>query len=562
MSESIRFILLVSLSLYLCLLMHSRAESAEISGQPALEALSARYGGIYRRELGSDPPRLDPAYLTEVYSREVASQIFDGLVQFDAHLQPIPAIAELWEASRDGRIWTFFLRRGVKFHHGREVTAHDFVYSFTRLLQLGSPGPVANFFTRIRGATDFMQGKAPGVEGLKAVDRYTLQIVLEEPYAPSLAVLGLTNAAVVPQEEVERLGDRFGRFPVGTGPFKFSRWEPNLEIVLEANEDYYEGRPYLSAVVFKIVLGERLEERFTEFLKGNLEETRIPSGKTEEAGLNPIYRKYQRIRKPTLSFLYIGFNTQFKPFDDRRVRQAFNYAVNVEEIVNKITKMGSIPARGALPPGMPGYDPKLQGYTYNLAEARRLLSEAGYPDGTGFPIVQLWSVHKAESTRAELAAYQRYLADLGVKIEIHYAPDWPSYKAMLEQGKLPMFRLIWVADIPDPDNTLYALLQSTSPTNYRFYRNPVVDQLLEEARKEADDIQRLALYREVERIAIADAPWIPQHHSVLDYLFQPYVQGVEVSLLGKRSMPLKKVWFKKDLIEGLAGAEIDVQPTR
>ena len=155
-------------------------------------------GGIYRRELGSDPPTLDPAYITETYGRAVASQIFDGLVQFDAHLQPIPAIAELWEASRDGRIWTFFLRRGVKFHHGREVTAHDFVYSFTRLLQLGSPGPVANFCTRIQGAKDFMQGKAPGVEGLKAVDRYTLQIVLEEPYAPSLAVLGLTNAAVVP----------------------------------------------------------------------------------------------------------------------------------------------------------------------------------------------------------------------------------------------------------------------------------------------------------------------------------------------------------------------------
>jgi peptide/nickel transport system substrate-binding protein len=314
--------------------------------------------------------------------------------------------------------------------------------------------------------------------------------------------------------------------------------------------------------LFKIMPGDRLEKRFTEFLKGNLEETIIPSGKAEEARLNSIYRKYQRIRKPTLSFLYIGFNTQLKPFDDRRVRQAFNYAVNVEEIVKNITKMGSIQARGALPPGMPGYDPELQGYSYNLAEAKRLLSEAGYPNGTGFPSVQLWSVHKAETTRAELAAYQRYLADLGVKVEIHYAPDWPSYKAMLEQGKLPMFRLIWVADIPDPDNTLYALLQSTSSTNYRFYRNPMLDQLLEEARKEVDDTQRLALYRKVERIAIADAPWIPQHYSVLDYLFQPYVQGVEVTLLGKRLMPLKKVWFKEDLIESSAGAAIDVQPSR
>jgi len=542
--------------------MHSRAESAETSGQPELEALGARYGGVYRRELGSDPSTLDPAYLTETFGRAVASQIFDGLVQFDAHLQPIPAIAELWEASRDGRIWTFFLRRGVKFHHGREVTAHDFVYSFTRLLQLGSPGPVTNFFARIQGVKDFMQGKALSVEGLKAVDQYTLQIALEEPYMSSLAVLGLTNAAVVPQEEVDRLGDNFGRFPVGAGPFKFSRWKPNQEIILEANEDYYEGRPFLSAILFKIVLGARLEERFTEFLQGNLEETIIPSGKTDEVRLNPIYQKYQHIRKPTLSFLYISFNTRFKPFDDLRVRQAFSYAIDVEEIVKKITKMGSIPAIGPLPPGMPGYDPTLQGYSYNLAEAKRLLSEAGYPNGIGFPIVQLWSAHQAESTKAELASYQRYLADLGVKVEIHYAPDWPTYKAMLEQGKLPMFRLIWMADIPDPDNTLYALLQSTSPNNYRFYHNPRLDQLLEAARREVDDIQRVALYREVERIAIADAPWIPQHHSVLDYLFQPYVQGVEVSLLGRRSMPLKKVWFKKELRVSSAGAAIDVESSR
>jgi oligopeptide transport system substrate-binding protein len=562
MMKATRLILLVSLCTFSCLPIHSRSESAEISGQPGPEALSPRYGGVYRRELGSNPPTLDPAHLTETYSRAVASQIFDGLVQFDAHLRPIPALAELWEASRDGRIWTFFLRRGVKFHHGREVTALDFVYSFTRLLQLGSLGPLANFFTRIEGAKDFMQGKVPDVAGLKAVDRYTLQIALEEPYMPSLAVLGLTNAAVVPREEVERLGDRFGHFPVGAGPFKLTRWEPNQEIVLEAHKDYYEGRPFLNTVSFKIVLGDRLEERFTAFLKGDVEEAIIPSERMEEVRLNPTYQKYQRIRKPTLSFLYIGFNARFKPFDDRRVRQAFNYAVDVKEIVKKITKMGSIPASGALPPGMPGYDPELQGYGYNLAEAKRLLSEAGYPNGTGFPTVQLWSVHKAEATRAELAAYQRYLADLGVKVEIHYAPDWPSYKAMLEQGKLPMFRLIWMADIPDPDNTLYALLQSTSPTNYRFYRNPIIDQLLEEARKEVDDTQRVALYREVERIALADAPWIPQHYSVLDYLFQPYVQGMEISLLGKRSMPLKKVWFEKDLIEGSAGAAVDVQPSR
>ena len=200
--------------------------------------------------------------------------------------------------------------------------------------------------------------------------------------------------------------------------------------------------------------------------------------------------------------------------------------------------------------------------TYDPAKAKRLLAEAGYPDGHWFPSGAALVGHKAESTKAELAAYQRYLADIGVKVEIHFAPDWPTYKAMLEQGQLPMFRLAWYADIPDPDNFLFPLLHSTSPTNRMFYRNPQVDRLLEQARREFDEAQRIALYREVERIVMDDAPWITQHYSVLEYLYQPYVQGVEVSLLGKRSIPLKKIWFKKAHAEGSTGAITDVQPSR
>jgi oligopeptide transport system substrate-binding protein len=561
MLKSVYIAFCVSLWICLHLLIYGPSSIAESMKRPQLEIPGAKFGGTFRRMLGDNPSTLDPALVTDIYGGAVVRQIFDGLVQFDAHLNVIPAIAEFWEASQDGCTWTFALRRGVKFHHGREVTAHDVVYSFTRLLQIKSPGPVADLFDHIQGAKDFMQGKTQGVKGLKAVDRYTFQMVLEEPLAPILAALGLPNAAIVPREEVERLGERFGRAPVGTGPFKFVRWVPNQEIVLEATDDYYEGRPFLDAVVLRIVVGSKLEERFAEFLKGNLEEAIIPSEKTEEVRTDARYQQYQRFRKPWLSLLYIGFNTQLKPFDDKRVRQAFNYAVNTEAIVQEITKSDALTATGALPPGMPGYDANFQGYSYNPEKAKQLLTEAGYQGGAGFPMVQLWASHQAETTKAELSAYQRYLADLGVQVEIRYAPDWPTYKAMLQQGKLPMFRLVRLADIPDPDNFLAPMLHSASPTNYTFYRNPLVDQLLEQARKKVDDVQRIVLYREVERIVMDDAPWITQnYYDVLEYLYQPYVQGVEVSFLGKRAVPLKRIWFKGNLTEGATAGTTYVQP--
>jgi len=243
MAKSVRTVLLVSMGVYCSLLLPSAVSWSESLGQPALQVPGAKFGGMYRRELGDNPSTLDPTFVTDIYGSAVVRQIFDGLIQFDAHLKPLPALAEFWEASRDGRTWTFTLRRGVKFHHGREVTAHDVVYSFTRLLDPERPMPVTELFRRIQGATEFMQRKTKSVQGLTAVDRYTLQIVLEEPLVPFVAALGLHNTMVVPQEEVEKPGERFGRAPVGTGPFKFVRWEPNQEIVLEANDQYYEGRP-------------------------------------------------------------------------------------------------------------------------------------------------------------------------------------------------------------------------------------------------------------------------------------------------------------------------------
>jgi peptide/nickel transport system substrate-binding protein/oligopeptide transport system substrate-binding protein len=329
---------------------------------------------------------------------------------------------------------------------------------------------------------------------------------------------------------------------------------------LEANKEYYEGRPFLDTVVFKI--GETFEQTFAQFLAGNLDEAIIPSGKTEDVQNDPRYRQYQVLRRPTLGLLYIGFNTQLKPFDDKRVRQAFNYAVNTEAIVREITKMGSLPAKGVLPPGMPGHDPDLRGYYYNPTKAKQLLAEAGYPNGAGFPVVQLWTVSKAESTKAELAAYQQYLAELGVKVDVHFVDEWARYTEMLRRGELQMFRYAWYADFPDPDNFFFPLLHSAGQPNNLFYRNPRLDQLLEKARAEADYAQRVKLYREAERVVMEDAPWITQHNHIFEYLYQPYVQGVEVSLLGDRWIPMNKIWLKRTSVGPTTGTTFNVKTGR
>ncbi len=503
----------------------------------------SRFGGTYTRPLLGDPSTLDPARTTDIYASVVVNQLFDGLVQFDSHLNPIPALAGFWEASPDGLTWTFYLRKGVKFHHGREVTAEDFVYSFTRLLDPATKSRVARRFKHIRGAEAFRSQKASRVEGLQALDRYTLQITLARPYTALLSVLAMANTKVVPREFVEQTEKPFGEHPVGTGAFTFRTWERNQRIVLDAYDAYHEGRPYLDQVEFKI--GKQDSEMLEAFLRVELEESMVPSAKLGEIQNHPRYQPYIHLRKPLLHLLYIGFNTRKPPFTNRKVRQAFNYAINKEAIVRDIRQGNANVAHGVLPPGMPGYDPTIKGYAYNPVRAKELLAEAGYPGGEGLPAIDLWYSTKETTGQREMEAYRDDLAAIGVKITIHRAKDWPTFKGLLNEGKPSMFRLAWHSDIPDPDNVFFPLLFSQSRLNRTFYHNADIDKVIEQARGQRDYMQRIQLYRAAERRVLDDANWISQHHRVFENLYQPYVRGIEVNAAGVQYIPMKKVWLQR-----------------
>jgi oligopeptide transport system substrate-binding protein len=517
------------------------AAALPASGQGRAEPTTpAVEGGVYRRPLGSDPATLDPARVSDIFGLSVSQQLFDGLVQFDQTLTITPALAQFWKASRDGLVWTFTLRKGIKFHHGREVTADDVVYSLTRILDPKVKSGSADLFSSIKGAQEFRDGSAKQASGLTAVDRYTVQVVLNEALAPFVSMLAVGHAKIVPKELVEQQGATFGTQPIGTGPFKFVRWEPGKEIVLVANAEYFDGAPRLSRVVYRIFRGEEFDAMYQQFKRGNLEDTPIP---TQEYRRVVTSGDYIYVKRPMFSVRFYGFNMRSKPLDDRRVRQAIIHAIDREALVAEVYLDRYTLARGILPPGMMAFNPKLTGYPYDPPRARELLAQAGYPGGRGLPPVQIWSSVKLERLVEEHEQIRKYLAAVGIPAEFHYQTNWPTFSASLGQGKFPTFLYAWFADVPHPDNFLFKLFYSRSPRNFTGYASRAVDDLLLQAKRERDLQRQMEIYRQAERLVMDDAPIMPIWHYTYERLFQSYVRSVEVNGLGDPYIPLKKIWL-------------------
>jgi len=498
-------------------------------------------GGIYHKALWQEPLTLDPAFYTDIYSSSVGLQIFDGLVQLEANLNVVPCIAKSWEASRDGLVWTFHLREGVKFHHGREVHADDFVYTFTRILDPRTVSPRAWLFERVQGAAKFRAGEAERVEGLQALDAYTLQITLSQPYAPFIALLGMPQAKVVPLEEVQRLGADFGRRPVGAGPFRFVNWMAGEAITLEAHEAYFEGRPFLDRLHYRMITNN--QSILAEFEKGALEDVDLTLTSPEGTPLSRDPR-FRFVRKPLLTTTFLWLNTSYGPLSQREVRQAINHAIDREAMISTIRQNRHVQARGILPLGMPGYNPDLAEHAYDLSRARQLLAKAGYPEGKDLPALELWTSSNNTAILLEQEAIKRDLERLGIRVELLKAGNWEQYRTEV-LGKRPgaMYRYTWHADFPDPDNFLFSLFHSQSHDNYANYSNLAVDHLLEQARSEGDYLKRIEVYRQAEARIMEDAPVVNLMYYAGEYLFQPYVQGIELNALGTRYIPMKKIWL-------------------
>jgi ABC-type transport system substrate-binding protein len=499
-----------------------------------------RIGGVYRYPLRYSPKTLDPARSTETYSVTVVQQLFDGLVDIDRDLTPIPAIARSWRVSRDGRVYTFDLRPGVRFHSGREVTADDVVYSITRLLRPETQSTAAPQFAVIAGSAELREGRSSTLRGVRATGRFSVEITLEEPYSPFLSLLATNKAKIVPKEAVEAKEPAFERNPVGTGPFRFVRWDEGKEVVVEANPNYFRGRPYLGQVVYAITPSATDGDLFRDFRSGIFEQATIPADLRDEILADA---KVQVVRRPVLGILVYGLNLGRAEWRERRVREALQSALDRTAILRQAPLGPHRPTASLLPPGLPGYTPDRPVPPADLSRARALLREGG--DVGRLPTIEVWSAVKSALARAELAGISEAWRALGVPVETRFADDWPQFQAFLNEGRMSVFRYAWYADIPDPDNVLGILFHSKSRYNYFRYANPEVDRLLERGRTELDPVRRAETYRKAESLILADVPVIPFLQLAFEQAYQPYVRGVEVSALGAPYVPMRKVWLDR-----------------
>ncbi|HEY2387198.1 MAG TPA: ABC transporter substrate-binding protein [Candidatus Binatia bacterium] len=496
-----------------------------------------RRGGVLRLSAPDDVPTLDPALGYDTRSWFFEEHLFETLVAYDDQAALVPGLAERWEVAPDGRRYRFALRNGLVFSDGTPLTAADAVGSIERVLDPKTRSQGAEYFRDVVGATAYVEGGAPHVAGLRAPDARTVEIELQSPDPLFLHKLALMFAAVVPVERARALGDDFTTQPLGSGPFVLREWRRGERIVLARNPRYrIADRPYLDGVVQQV--GVNPELSWLMFESGELDVSGIPPADFPSVMRDPA-RAALTVHATALDTMFVGLNCEMPPLDDRRVRQAINYAVDKAGVIALLNGRG-VEAHGIVPPNMPGYHVDLAGYPHDTEKARALLAAAGHADGF---TTEIWT--QGTDTDLKIAQkIQQDLAKLGVGLEIK-SVAWSSFLEAIRQPKtVPVFDLGWSADFPDPSNFLDVLFHSGGANNHSFYANAELDRLLERARTMRDERARFVVDAEAERIIVDDAPILFLYHPITYVMHDRRVHDYTIHpLLPSR---LTDVWLEPE----------------
>jgi len=536
--RSLVFLLLLSAVLH-CLAAEGRP--SEKSTESVSQTSSTP--NTYRAPLLNNPKTLDPAYIKDIYSRVVANQLFDGLVRYSRDLFVIPSLAETWQVEEQGKVYRFTLRSNALFHDGQPVTSADVVFSLSRLFRVRPQPTVMPYLLRIAGARDYMDGKASGIAGLQAVDGRTVLVRLEEPYAPFLVALGMQNTFIVPARlAVDE--ETFQRRPVGSGPFKLVTWRDGDRISLERFPAYFGGPSRLDGIDFIIYPGIDIDQVWRDFKEAKLDEMPFyPKFREELKAVDTL----KWLRRPSLSLQFYGFNTKHPILGDPEVRSVLLSAVDRSKLA-AVAYGGELePAKGILPPGLPGYRPSTAEGGGPVTDAARLDAVRRKLDSLGRPL-EIVSNSQSVTAKAELEFVRQSWAALGIEMKPRFIPDWAEFEAYLQSDDLQIYRYAWFADIPDPDDFLRVLFASDSPVNYMRYRNPDVDEMLRSAAGTMDPVQRAARYREIEERVLQDTPMIPLTNLTVDLVYQSHVHDLEVTALGAPAVSYHRVWIHRKAV--------------
>lgn len=462
-----------------------------------------------------DITTLDPAIGYDWVNWSMIKSLFSRLMDYEpGTAKLVPSLAESFTVSPDGQTYTFKLRKGVKFSNGREVVASDVKYSIERAVNPKTQGPGAGFFGAIKGYDDLSAGKADNLPGIETPDESTVVFHLSRPDATFLHVLAINFASVVPKEAVDAANGDFGKHPVGSGTFILKDWTIGQKLVFERNKDYFvKDVPHIDN--FTVEVGQEPLVALLRLQKGEVDIVGdgIPPAKFLEIKNSPDGAK-MIVDGEQLHTGYITLNTKVKPFDNLKVREAVNMAVNKDRIT-RILNGRATPANQILPPLMPGYDKSFQGFPYDVKKAKALLAEAGYADG--FSTV-LYSTNTDPQPRIA-QSIQQDLAAIGIKAEVRALAQANVIAAGGTEGEAPMIwsgGMAWIADFPDPSNFYGPILGCSGAVpggwNWSWYCNKALDERAVAADSMSDPAkvaERQAAWGKIFTDIMADAPWVP-----------------------------------------------------
>jgi ABC-type transport system substrate-binding protein len=491
------------------------------------------------RLLYEAPSSLDPEKAGSVYESLPINQIFNGLVALDATMNVVPSLASTWTITRDGLTYEFHLRPGVRFHDGSPLTAEDVVFTIRRLLAPGRPqrNVAASYLDAVEGASDYAAGRRGDLPGVTAEGREIVRIRLERPYLSFLQVLAMDGLKIVPQAVVERIGDEaFGRAPIGTGSFRLASWDSG-GLRLAAWEGCFLDPPRLDVVEILSPAAGESDGGVGRFDRGETDVLEVPAkeiGRFSHADGVRLHR-YQE-----LNLHYLGFCTAIPPLDDIRVRQAIAHAVDPRVLVDEFPGARR-EATGILPPGLQGFSPEPKTLAFSRETSRRLLAEAGYPEGRGLPPIELLAASSRMDVIRRAETLSAQAATVGIRMNVRQV-SWGELSRRVEAKRAPAFLLGWIADLPDPDSFLRTPFEPGGTANYFDLRDATVASLLDQGGREMNPVLRTKIYRQTERLILQLAPLVPLYHSVGLLAVRSRVGGFDPGPLGLSAVDLSRTW--------------------